>query len=89
MDLDQVLLIEQERLKRAIVRVLERAPNRSHLKKTLVRSICQELSISHLRGTRRDRFQKMVNRAVGDLKRTKPPRIKEYKATNVRLKLLD
>lgn len=31
----------------------------------------------------------MVNRAVGDLKRTKPPKLKEYKATNVRLKLLD
>jgi hypothetical protein len=86
--LDRAESLSHAELKQVVVDVLRARPNQSVAKKNLVSHVCKELDIQNLRGSRRVQFAKALNRAVGSLKQTRPPTVREYKSSlNVRIRL--
>lgn len=73
-------------MQQAIIAILQRRPNCSIALKALTKEVCKELSII-TRGNPRKELDKRIRRSVGVLKRKQI--VKEYKARNVRIKLVD
>ncbi len=73
-------------LQKAIIRILQDKPNNSIAVKSLLQAVCKLLAI-RVRGAKRDRLRIRINWGVATLKRKGI--VKEYRATNIRIKLLD
>jgi hypothetical protein len=82
MKLDEFTSLSREQVKRRVLKVLRAAPYNSCRKDRLLAKITQLEGVKTLRGRRRDEVNKRVNRAVGDLKRMNPPKLREYSTLN-------
>lgn len=81
----ETIAISAHDIQEAILTVLNKRPNNSIALKALTKEVCKELSI-YTRGNPRREFDKRIRRGVGVLKRKN--RVDEYKAKNVRIRLI-
>ena len=86
MRLEDLDTLSDEELRNKIIKTFEECPNCSCVKSALNSKVIKHLGLMNLRGTRRDNFEKRINRLVGTMKRS--GYIEEYSATNVRLRLI-
>lgn len=81
--------LSADELQEGILGLLQGRPNQACKKAALTRLLVAHLGLRKVRGERRERLDRRVSRALGALKRrTTGVRVEEYRAVNVRIRLV-
>ena len=75
MDLDKFSSMKRKQIGNLILKILRNETYNSCRRVSLVAKMAKAKDVKHLKGSRKEAFEKQVNLALGDLQRTSPPKI--------------